>query len=244
MNIIHAINDPNLFRPFLGEELGTWSGWLAALRVLYGLPLSECHHEIVEKCTGRNPDSFPQEGFDAALFLTGRRSGKSRPAAVVAAYEAVLAGHEAKLAKGERGVVAVIAPTKWQGRIVRDYCRAIFETPLLARQAAYDGHEGFTLSTGTRIEILSGDFRTVRGFTLLAAIVDEVCFFGLDAECHVPQRYGVDPSHPTFSGHDRGETRLISPRRMPNAAGPMSDGSRTSATMTRTRSSGIVPAAP
>src|SRR5262249_47780800 len=39
-----------------------------------------------------------------------------------------------------------------------------------------------TTKTGTRIEILAGDFRTVRGYTLLAAIVDELAFYGIEAE--------------------------------------------------------------
>jgi hypothetical protein len=45
--------------------------------------------------------------------------------------------------------------------------------------------DGFQLKSGTRIEILAGDWRTIRGFTLLAAIVDETCFFGYDAESKV-----------------------------------------------------------
>jgi hypothetical protein len=93
------------------------------------------------------------------LFLTGRRSGKSRIAAVIGAYEAALAGHETKLAKGERGVVPICAPTKAQGRIVKDYLRAIFQTPLLANEVVAETREGFELNNGTRIEILAGDWR-------------------------------------------------------------------------------------
>ena len=39
MNIIEAIKDDNLFRPFLGNDLGSWRAWFAALRVVYGLPV-------------------------------------------------------------------------------------------------------------------------------------------------------------------------------------------------------------
>lgn len=185
MNILKAIEDTNLFRPFLGE-LRTWAGWLTALRALYGLSIrSTGPRRLLRECTGRDPSKLPRSGFDTALFLTGRRSGKSRMAAVVGAYEAVLAGHESKLAKGEKGVVAVCAPTRTQGRIVRDYIRAIFETPMLAAEVANETKEGFDLNSGTRIEILTGDFRSVRGFTLLAVIVDEAAFFGFDAESKV-----------------------------------------------------------
>ncbi len=188
MNIIEAIKDENLFRPFLANaegELSSWWNWLAALRVVYGLPVPKSRHPCVERCTGRHYDGLPDSGFDTALFLTGRRSGKSRAAAIIGAYEAVLAGHERKLAKGERGVVPICAPTKTQGRIVKDYLRAIFEAPMLASEVITETRDGFELRSGTRIEILAGDYRTIRGYTLLAAIVDEAAFFGYDAESKV-----------------------------------------------------------
>ncbi|WP_238388809.1 hypothetical protein [Roseimaritima ulvae] len=45
--------------------------------------------------------------------------------------------------------------------------------------------EGFELRNGIEIRIMAGDFRTVRGFTLVAAIIDEIAFFGLDEESKV-----------------------------------------------------------
>src|SRR5688500_968352 len=98
MNIIDAIKDPNLFRPFLADghdRLKSWAGWLTSLRCLYGLPVAKKRRPFIEQCTGRT--KLPAKGFDLALFLTGRRSGKSRIAAVIGAYEAILAGHEQKL---------------------------------------------------------------------------------------------------------------------------------------------------
>jgi hypothetical protein len=183
-NIIEAIEDPNLFRPFLGD-LASWVPWQTALRAVYGLPLAKEEHELIRRCTGRDPERLPAAGFDAALFLTGRRSGKSRNAAIIGAYEATIAGHEAKLAKGEQGLVSISAPSKRQGHIVKGYLRAIFDTPLLAGELEGEDWEGFHLNNGTRIEVMSGDWRTIRGFTLLAAIVDEACFFGVDEESKI-----------------------------------------------------------
>src|SRR5690242_2900594 len=120
MNILQAIQDKNLLRPFLGSPT-TWQEWFAALKAIYGLKVQDAERPIIQECTGRNPDLLPQSGFDTVLFLTGRRSGKSRMAAVIAAFEAVLAGHETKLARGETGVVAVISPTKAQSRVVHNY---------------------------------------------------------------------------------------------------------------------------
>jgi len=188
MIITKAIADPNLFRPFLEDgngKLKTWLNWKTAMRCLYGLSLKPKYSKLIKECTGRDINQFPSNGFDTALFLTGRRSGKSRIAAIVGAYESALSGREKLLSPGETGMVVILAPTKKQGRIVKNYLRAIFETDLLEPEIINETQEGFILRNGVVIEILVGDFRTVRGYTLLAAIVDEVCFFGLDAESKV-----------------------------------------------------------
>lgn len=185
VNIIEAIRDENLFRPFLGQDLSSWRNWMAALRVVYGLEVHAKRRQTIELCTGRDCSKMPKQPFDTSLFLTGRRSGKSRIAAVIGAYEACLAGHEGKLAPGEKDIVAIVAPTKAQSRIVKNYLRAIFQAPLLAAEVIQEDREGFDLRHDVRIQILAGDFRVVRGFTLLAAIVDELCFFGFDAESKV-----------------------------------------------------------
>ncbi|MFW6154881.1 MAG: hypothetical protein ACOC95_06660 [Planctomycetota bacterium] len=159
---------------------------MAALAALYGLPVRPNRRELVHQCTGRNPDQLPSGGFDEALFLTGRRSGKSRIAGIVAAYEAALAGHERKLSVGERGIVPVVAPTVRQAHIVKDNVRAVFDgTPMLGAEVVRETTQGFELRNGVRIEVLAGDYRTIRGFTLLAAIIDEVCFFGVFEECRI-----------------------------------------------------------
>ncbi len=186
MNILKAIEDRNLFGSFLGDNLDSWRTWMTALKAVYGLPIkSKEERELLTKCTGRQTNRLNPQGYSTTLFLTGRRSGKSRMAAVVGAYEGVLAGHESKLAKGERGVVLICAPTKIQGRIVKDYIRGIFDTPLLRQEVESESNVGFNLKNGTRIEILSGDYRSVRGFTVVASIVDELCFFGYDSDSKV-----------------------------------------------------------
>lgn len=185
MNIIKAVKDKNLFRHFLGSDLKTWKNWFTALRVLYGLNLSPKRKKIIKKCTGRDIKQLPKD-FKTALFLVGRRSGKSRISAVIGAYEAALSGRQKLLSAGEQGMVAVLAPTKKQGRIVKNYLRAIFDSTLiLQNEIVSETKDGFLLSNGVLIEILVGDWKAVRGYTLLAAIVDEVCFFGIDAESKV-----------------------------------------------------------
>lgn len=185
MNILEAIRDPGLFRPFLADEddgLDSWSPWFEALRCLYGLPMT--NPELVKACTGR--ETMPGEGFAQALFLTGRRSGKSRTAGVIAAYEACLSGRESRLARGEQGVVCVISPTKRQSQVVHGYVRGLFSSsPILMNEVVKEEGGAFVLRNGIRIETLVADWRTVRNFTLLAVILDECCFLGYSEESKV-----------------------------------------------------------
>jgi hypothetical protein len=197
MKIIEAIEDENLFRPFFGKkngkdsvtDLSTWKRWFTALRCLYGIPLhAEKSKELVEECTGRSANELPKDGFRTALFLTGRRSGKSRIAAAVAGFEALFGGHEKKLARGEVGLVAVVAPTQRQSGVCWNYLRGLFDSsPLLQKEVLEAKESGrlLTLRNGIQVGVLTGDPRTVRGFTLVAAIVDELASFGLDEESSV-----------------------------------------------------------
>ncbi len=191
MNILDAIQDRRLIKPFLqgnAPNLRTWQNWLVETSLSYGLSVKPRYEGLVLKCTGRPLDSFQADGLGATviLILSGRRSGKSRNSAVKGAWEACLSGKWELLAPGEMGMVVIICPTKKQGRIIRNYLRAIFSgSPLLEDEVINETQEGFALRNGITIEIMVGDYRTIRGYTLLAAIVDEVCFFGLDAESKV-----------------------------------------------------------
>lgn len=186
MNILQAIADPNLFAPFLGSNHTSWEPWFGALAALYGLPVKgSIRRDAVRACTGRKCSMLPVNGFSTALFLTGRRSGKSRMAAIVGAYEASLTGNHQKLAKGEQGLVAILAPTKHQSTIVTGYIRAIYDVPLLQQEIIREDGDGFDLVNNVSIRILTGDHRSIRGFTLLAAVVDEAAFFGLDQDARV-----------------------------------------------------------
>ena len=75
---------------------------------------------------------------------------------------------------------------------------------MLRNEVVDEQREGFTLRNGVRIEILAGDWRTIRGYTLLAAIIDEAAFFGLDAESKVKSDTelirAIQPSLATVGG--------------------------------------------
>jgi hypothetical protein len=167
MNILSAIKDPQLFQPFFGTDLTSWRPWSIASRALYGLPIkSEQGRTLIRQCCGRAHTELPPGGFSTALFLTGRRSGKSRIAAAVGAFEALFGNHHLRLAKGETGLVPIINPTKYQSTIVWNYLNTIFDTPLLKPEISYakDSEKFIILRNGIEIRILVGDIHPLPKF--------------------------------------------------------------------------------
>lgn len=205
MDILKAITDSQLFRSYLTGEpdgsLESWDRWRTFLGTLYGLPTDD--PETIRACTGR--ERLSSSGFDECLVLAGRRSGKSKVIALVAAFEAALSGRESRASRGEIPMVAVLSPTRNQSRIIHEYVRGVFDsTPLLAREVVEDKREGFKLRNGVEVQILTGDHRSIRGFTLIAAIVDEISMFGLSEESRVKSDTelvrGVRPALATTGG--------------------------------------------
>ena len=188
--IVEAIRDANLFRPYVTGDsegsLDSWQPWITFLKVLYALPLDRAEHDLVRQCTGRDPEQLPSEGFGEALVLCGRRSGKSKICGLISAAEAVLGGRERHLDPGEIGLVAVLSPTRAQSRIIHSYAAGAFaSTSILEGELFEEQRDSFKLNSGVEISIITGDPRKARGYTLLAAVVDEVAMFGLSEESKV-----------------------------------------------------------
>jgi len=78
------------------------------LRAVYGLPLEAGQLDLYRQCTGR--DSYAGQPFGEVTVIAGARSGKdSRIAAPIVVYEGLFGGHDGHLARGERGVIPLVA---------------------------------------------------------------------------------------------------------------------------------------
>jgi hypothetical protein len=183
MTIVEAVTDENLFRPYLASDgdLSSWRNWLVCLKCIYGLSLSSDELSLVKECTGRS--KLGPKGFDKVLLLVGRRGGKSKIAGLIAAFEGRLSGREKVLSPGEIGMVSVVSPTRDQSQIIKSYTRAALSSDLLDREVVDDKREVFELANGVAVRTLTGSFRSVRGYTQLSVVVDEVCYFHLSEEC-------------------------------------------------------------
>lgn len=179
MNILDACKDRALFAPWFDK--GDWSAWFAFLAAVFGLPMDSDQRRIFESCTGGR--SAPESAVREAYLVIGRRGGKSFITALIAVYLAAFHDYRQHLQPGERGTVLILAADRKQARVIFRYCRALIaEVPMLAEQLERETTEGLELSTGVNIEIATASFRATRGYAVVAALLDEVAFWGIDGE--------------------------------------------------------------
>jgi hypothetical protein len=178
MNLLQACEDPNLFQPWFREP-ATWRAWFAFLRALFGLPLEGEDLDVYRRCTGRT--DAPAGPAKEAWLVCGRRAGKSFMLALLAVYIATFRDWREHLAPGERATVMIIACDMRQARIVVRYLAALLEIPLmkplvLGKQTNRNA-PGYDLDGQVTIEVHTTSFRSVRGYTIVAAIFDEIAFW-------------------------------------------------------------------
>ncbi len=169
--IDEAMADAKLLGAALGD-LSTWSTWRTTLKAAIGVDLTEDEAATFAAASGgRKP---PRGRVEQLWAIVGRRSGKTRMAALITSYLATCVDHSAYLAPGEVGHVLCLAPTQKQAHAVLGYCRAMLEaSPILAQQIEAITSDEIRLSGNVCISVHPANFRTVRGRTLLAAVMDE-----------------------------------------------------------------------
>lgn len=175
MNIIDAIHDPNLFRPFF-RDLATWSSWLAILKAIFALPMEPAEVEVYRRLSGRQ--NSPARQFMEVVIEAGRRAGKSFIVSMIAVFAACFIKYSDVLARGERGVVMLVASDQTTAKILMRYMLAFLEAiPMLSRLIERKTADTIELSNGISIEVRAASFRTVRGRTIVCCICDEVAFW-------------------------------------------------------------------
>ena len=175
MNIIEAICDPAVFGPAFHES-ETWAAWRAFLAALFGLKMDAEQQRIFTECTQRS--ATPTEQAKEAWLICGRRSGKSFTLALVAVFLAAFRDWTPYLGIGERGTITVIAADRKQARTIMRYVKGLLQSvPMLANWSRPNGRRVSTSPTGSPSRFTPARFRTVRGYTILAALCDEMAFW-------------------------------------------------------------------
>jgi hypothetical protein len=168
--IDRALQDKRLLGAAIGDN-APWSTWFAVLRAAFGLPLDEQQRAVFHSVAGdRGP---PTKRVRELWCNVGRRGGKSRTAGALAVYQACFVKH--RLAAGEVGYVLVLAASRDQARVVLDYVKGFFDaSPVLKQEIASVTASEIRLKSGVIIATHANSFRSIRGRTLLAVILDEV----------------------------------------------------------------------
>jgi hypothetical protein len=84
------------------------------------------------------------------------------------------------LTGGERGHVIIVAADRRQGQAIFRYLREMLSIPLLAGLIERETAESIDLSNNITVEILSANFKTIRGRTVVAMLADELAFWATD----------------------------------------------------------------
>jgi hypothetical protein len=155
----------------------SWAAWRALLIASMGEALRDDERQIFTRLTGRERE--PLQRVEEFCAIVGRRGGKSRAMATLAAYIAGLCVHP--LARGERGVVLCIAPDQRQASITLDYATAAFSGSAILKQLiANRTADTLELTNGVTVEVRAASFRRLRGPTYIAVIADEAAFWHSD----------------------------------------------------------------
>jgi hypothetical protein len=172
--ILEAMDDAALFGPFFRGD--TWKAWRAFLAALFAVRMDDEALALYRHHTGR--EKPPAAPFKEATLICGRRGGKSRILALIGVYLATFIDYRPFLAPGEVGTVAIIAADRKQARSIFRFVLGLLEnvellSPMIEAQTA----DTITLANGLMIEIHTASFRVTRGYTLVAALCDEVAFW-------------------------------------------------------------------
>jgi len=178
ISIIEALS----LKPLLGQFLKdpeTWRAWFTVLKAFFALDYDKEDLALYQQCTGR--EKWPRKALKELWLMIGVRGGKSFIIAILAAYLAVFKRYA--LSAGEKGYILIVAPTVKQGSIIKSYLSSIFnENDFFRPYIARENQTELELSNGIVIAILASDYKTLRGYTAVACIVDEVAYLEIEGQ--------------------------------------------------------------
>ncbi len=191
---VHVPRSGTHAEPFAGTMLDamdaaglsgpSWAAWRTFWRAVFALPLGDAERAVFERHTARS--AAPPAPVREAWQIVGRRGGKSRNAAVAAAFLAVRQDYAPLLAPGERGVIPILAADRTQAGQVLGYLKGLARREQFAPHVARILKEAVEFRTGVTVRVHTASYRTTRGYTVVGLVADEIAFWRSDDE-------GVNP---------------------------------------------------
>jgi hypothetical protein len=197
LNILDACLDPRVFGSAFRNR-DSWHAWFSFLAALFGLPMEAEQHRVFKECTQRS--DRPTQQAQEAWLVCGRRSGKSFMLGLVSVFLAAFRDWTPYLGIGERGTVMVIAADRKQARVIMRYVKGLLHSvPMLKRLIEAERVESIDLANRITIETHTASFRTVRGYSIVAALLDEMAFWPTDENSSSPDFEVVNAIRPAMS---------------------------------------------
>ena len=123
----------------------------------------------------------------AGLAVIGRRGGKSFILATIAVFLACFFDWRPYLGPGERATIMIIAADRRQARVIKRFCSGLLRgVPMLKTTIEDETKEIIELANNVSIEIHTASFRSTRGYTIVAALCDEIAFWPTDETSSEP----------------------------------------------------------
>jgi hypothetical protein len=128
--------------------------------------------QIYRKFTGRT--DRPSKQFFEVFLAIGRRGGKSFVTALICVFLACFIEWNLGL---EKGYIMCIATDKKQAGVVLDYVRRILQLPIFKSMVVNETKEEIELSNRMVIAVHTCSYRSLRGYSICAAVLDELAFW-------------------------------------------------------------------
>jgi hypothetical protein len=175
----------------------TWRAWRILLIAIVGEELTDQERILFRSLTDRERE--PLEPAAEFWGVMGRRGGKSRAMAVLAAYIAACVDHRHVLAPGERGLLPILAVSTAQGATAFNFIAGVFDTaPNLKGLVESRTADTLRLASGVDIEVRPASYRTIRGVTAVGAICDELAYWRGD-DCANPDKEILKALRPSLA---------------------------------------------
>jgi len=160
----------------------SWDRWRAVLKAAYGERLSPTEHALFVEVAEREPPVAPVQEL---WCIVGRGGGKDAIASAIATVASL--GDNDFLRPGELATIFCLATDRTQARIAHRYVAAHFENEHLAPLVVRESDDTIVLHNRVEIVTAANSFRSIRGRSVVCAILDE-CAFSPDEDSALPWR--------------------------------------------------------
>ncbi len=141
--------------------------------------------------------------FRVAWLICGRRGGKSFVLALIAVYLACFRDYRPHLAMGERATIVIVAADRRQARVIFRYVLGIMRAvPALSASSRARRPRSCGLARSVNIEVMTASSRTIRGYAIPVALLDEAAFWSVEgaADADVDIIAALKPAMRQFPG--------------------------------------------